>query len=396
MLMRNQLKVWALIFATLVLFLYVFNGILLPFILGGALAYALDPVADWLEKIGMSRVWATATILLLSVIGFVVFIVLLVPLLIEQVVGLAERLPSYVDRLRELSSKIVPQLTERIGAERTAELQAQFSDLMSKSAGLIDNLARSLLASSLTILNIASLFVVTPVVAFYLLLDWDRMVARIDQLLPLDHADTIREVARDIGIAISGFVRGQGTVILILGVFYATALSLIGLNHGVAIGVMAAILGLVPYVGVTVGFVVALGVAFVQFWPEWGIIVGVGGIFVFGQLVEGNVLQPKLVGGSIGVHPVWLMFSLFAFGSLFGFVGLLLALPLAAVIGVLVKFAVAKYLGSSLYAGAGKPKSKSTGKPKGKPRAKPAAKLAVKPSAKLAPKWKPAARAKEK
>lgn len=374
MTMQTQLKVWAAIFAVTVLFLYVFNNILLPFILGGALAYALDPVADWLEKIGMSRVWATASILLLAIISFVVFIVLFVPLLVDQVIGLAERTPVYAEQLKGMSEKVVPQLTEWIGAERTAELEAQFSELMSKSAGLIDDVARSVLASSLTILNIASLFVVTPVVAFYLLLDWDRMVAQINQLLPVDHAEEIRQVARDIGVAIAGFVRGQGTVILILGVFYAVSLSLIGLNHGLAIGVLAAFLGLVPYVGVTIGFVVALGVAFVQFWPEWGYIVGIAGIFIFGQLVEGNILQPKLLGGSIGVHPVWLMFSLFAFGSLFGFVGLLLAVPLAAIIGVLVRFAVGKYLKSPLYAGAGievaKVKPKAVRKPATRRKAK--------------------------
>lgn len=368
--MQKQVVIWTLILAGLVLFLYLFNGILLPFVLGAALAYALDPLADWLEKLKFSRVWATVTILIFASAGFIVFVAIFVPVLVEQLVGLAERMPSYIKQLEVLAQKILPELSARLGVERTAELQAQISGLLSQSAGLLDDLLRSVLASSLTILNIFSILLITPVVAFYLLLDWDRMIARIDGLLPLAYAATIRQVVADMGIAVGGFVRGQGTVMLILGGFYAIALSLLGLNFGIAIGVTAGLFSFIPYVGVAVGFTLSVGVALVQFWPEWPWVAATAGVFLFGQFVEGNILQPKLVGGSIGVHPVWLMFALFAFGSLFGFVGLLLAVPLAAVIGVLARFSIQKYLESTLYSGTPKPPAKPKRSSAVKPRRK--------------------------
>jgi predicted PurR-regulated permease PerM len=192
---------------------------------------------------------------------------------------------------------------------------------------------------------------VTPVVAFYLLVDWDRMVRTVDGWLPPRNRDTIRRLAREIDLAMAGFVRGQSLVCLILGTFYAVALMLIGLNFGPLIGIISGLLTFIPYVGSLTGFVLSVGVALVQFWPDWTMILATVAIFVFGQFVEGNFLSPKLVGASVGLHPVWLMFALLAFGSLFGFVGLLLAVPLAAAAGVLARFALQRYLESPLYHG---------------------------------------------
>jgi predicted PurR-regulated permease PerM len=177
------------------------------------------------------------------------------------------------------------------------------------------------------------------------------MIQRFDALMPRDQVATVRMLAREIDRAMAGFVRGQGTVCLVLGVFYALSLSLIGLNFGFLIGCIAGVIGFIPFVGSIVGFVLSVGVALFQFWPDWPWIVGVAGIFAFGQFLEGNFLQPRLVGGSVGVHPVWLMFALFAFGALFGFVGLLLAVPATAAIGVLVRFAIGRYEHSNLYRG---------------------------------------------
>jgi predicted PurR-regulated permease PerM len=177
------------------------------------------------------------------------------------------------------------------------------------------------------------------------------MLGRIDMLLPREHAVTIRRLAHEIDTALAGFVRGQGAVCVILGVFYALALTLVGLNFGFLIGVVVGLISFIPFVGSIVGFVLSVGVALVQFWPEWIWILVVAGIFAAGQFLEGNILQPRLVGSSIGVHPVWLMFALFAFGSLFGFVGVLLAVPVTAAIGVLVRFMVEQYRKSALYKG---------------------------------------------
>jgi predicted PurR-regulated permease PerM len=169
--------------------------------------------------------------------------------------------------------------------------------------------------------------------------------------MPTRNRDTIRAIARDIDRAIAGFVRGQALVCLILGTFYAVSLALIGLNFGALIGMTAGILSFIPYVGSLTGLILSVGVAIVQFWPDWTMIAATLGIFIFGQFVEGNILSPKLVGESVGLHPVWLMFALVAFGALFGFVGLLLAVPLAAAIGVIARFALRQYLASPLYRG---------------------------------------------
>jgi predicted PurR-regulated permease PerM len=210
---------------------------------------------------------------------------------------------------------------------------------------------RSLWSGGQALVSIFSLIVVTPVVAFYLLFDWDRMVATIDSWVPLPHRETVRSLGREINVAIAGFVRGQTAVCLILGSMYAVGLSLVGLSFGLLIGLISGIISFVPYVGSLTGFILALGIAIAQFWPAWGPILVVAAIFFAGQFIEGYVLSPKLVGESVGLHPVWLMFALFAFGYLFGFVGLLLAVPLAAAVGVLARFALRQYLASPLYTG---------------------------------------------
>jgi predicted PurR-regulated permease PerM len=193
--------------------------------------------------------------------------------------------------------------------------------------------------------------VVTPVVAFYLIYDWKRMIGALDTWIPRPHYDTVRALARDVDDAIAGFVRGQSGVCLILGSFYAMALTLVGLNFGFLIGLVSGLISFIPYVGSLTGLVIGATVAIAQFWPDYASILIVIAIFLLGQFLEGYVLAPKLVGESVGLHPVWLMFALFAFGYLFGFVGLLVAVPLAAAVGVLSRFALRQYLSSPLYTG---------------------------------------------
>ncbi len=209
-------------------------------------------------------------------------------------------------------------------------------------------------ASVSGLFNIIVLFLIVPVVSVYLLIDWDRMIANIDSLLPREHAPTIRGLARQIDDTLASFVRGQGLVCLILGIYYATALALVGLQFGLIIGAIAGFLTFIPYVGALVGGVLAIGLALFQFWGDWLWILAVWAIFQSGQFVEGNFLTPKLVGDSVGLHPVWLLFALSAFGSLFGFVGLLVAVPLAAAIGVITRFLTARYRDSALYRGTGR------------------------------------------
>ena len=349
--LRVQAAFWIGALLFLLLFLWIFSGILLPFIMGMALAYLLDPLADRLERAGLSRFWATITILLLTILIITLAALIVVPVLIAQLSGFLERLPDYVVQLQQLLNRFLrTELGQYFGAQQ--EGGSGVEQVVAQGAAWVATFLGSVWAGGRALINTISLIVVTPVVAFYLLYDWDRMLKRIDALLPRQHADTIRRLGDDIDAAMAGFIRGQGAVCLILGVFYALSLSLVGLNFGFLIGSLAGLISFIPFVGSIVGFVLSVGVAIVQFWPDWPWILVVAAIFVVGQFIEGNILQPRLVGSSIGVHPVWLMFALFAFGSLFGFVGVLLAVPVTAAIGVLVRFAVERYRRSALYQGA--------------------------------------------
>ncbi|TFF21961.1 AI-2E family transporter [Jiella endophytica] len=350
-LIRRQVLFWSITASVAVLLLWLFSGILLPFVLGMMIAYFLDPVADWLERNGVSRLWATILILVLFLMIFIGVIVLLVPVIVEQTAGIAGRIPDYVDRVQAIMSDIRSSSIGWLLPQGEANLKQDLGKLVSEGAGIITAFVASLWSSSLAVVNFVSLFVVTPVVAFYMLLDWDRMVARIDDCVPRQHVTTIRRLARDIDRSVAGFLRGQGSLCLILGTFYGVALSAVGLNFGLLIGLFAGLVSFIPYIGSISGLVLSVGVALVQFWPDWPWIVAVGAIFFVGQFLEGNILQPKLVGASVGLHPVWLMFALLAFGAMFGFVGLLIAVPSAAAVGVLVRFALSQYLQSEMYFG---------------------------------------------
>ncbi|OQM73240.1 AI-2E family transporter [Manganibacter manganicus] len=335
----------------LALFLYIFSDILLPFVAGMVLAYFLDPVADRLQRLGLSRVMATVVILIAFIVILVLAFVILVPVLATQLADFVGKLPEYLTRLQTLITSFDPKwLESRFGVDASS-LRDGLNSLLTSGFSFLTTVFTSIWTSGVALVSVVSLFVVTPVVAFYMLLDWDRMVATVDSWVPRDNVETVRALATDINTATAGFVRGQGTLCLILGSMYAIGLTLTGLNFGILIGLFAGLISFIPYVGSLTGLVLAVGVAFVQFWPDWMMVVAVAAVFFIGQFIEGNILSPKLVGKSVGLHPVWLMFALFAFGALFGFVGLLIAVPAAAAIAVLVRFAIARYLESPLYRG---------------------------------------------
>ncbi|MEZ5781845.1 MAG: AI-2E family transporter [Rhizobiaceae bacterium] len=349
--LRHQLRFWAIAAVAFGLFIFVFSNVLLPFVAGMALAYFLDPVADRLERLGLSRLSATVIILIGFVTVFLIALMIVVPVLASQLSDFAANVPDYLSRLQQLITSFDPGWLERRFGVDANDLKEGMNSLLSSGAGFITTLFQSLWSSGVALFSFAGLFVVTPVVAFYMLLDWDRMVSEVDGWIPRDHVDKVRQIATDINAAIAGFVRGQGTLCLILGIIYAVGLTLVGLNFGILIGLFAGLISFIPYVGSMVGLVLSLGVAFVQFWPDWPWVAAVAGVFFFGQFLEGNILQPRLVGKSVGLHPVWLMFALVAFGALFGFVGLLIAVPAAAAIGVIVRFVLSRYLQSPLYKG---------------------------------------------
>jgi predicted PurR-regulated permease PerM len=356
--LQRQLGFWAAALLALIAVLWLLSDILLPFIAGLVLAYFLDPVADALEKLGLPRLAATLVMLLLSILAIALVLLLLLPILGEQIANFAKNLPGYITALVGLFNEAAPDWLKQLVAKSEATSSDRVSDLAGRLAVWTGALLASIWSGGLALVNLLSLLVVTPIVAFYMLNDWDRMIAKVDSWLPRHHASTIRDLARQIDQAMAGFIRGQGTVCLALGIFYAVGLSIAGLNFGLLIGIAAGLLSFIPFVGTIIGGVTAIGMALVQFWPNWVSIAIVLAIFVAGQFIEGNFLSPKLVGNRVGLHPVWLMFALFAFGYIFGFVGLLLAVPLAAATGVLIRFALSQYLTSPLYLGAPQPQER--------------------------------------
>ena len=341
---------WGAVALVLALVLWLLGAAIMPFVLGMAIAYLLDPVVDRLERAGVSRVLAVVLITGLAVLALATALVWLVPLLIRQGTQLVETTPAMIDRLQAVVQSRYPHLFPDGGFVDNALQQARTT--VASSMGTI---VGTVMGSINGVIGFVMVLVIAPVVAFYMLLDWDRMVRRIDALLPRPHLDTLRGLARQIDDSISGFVRGQAVVILILAVFYSVGLALAGLPFGIVIGVSAASLSFIPYVGTLVGGVISIGVALFTFWGEPERIIAVAGIFVAGQMLEGNYLQPKIVGGHVGLHPVWLMLALSVFGTLFGFVGLLVAVPLGAAVGVIVRYSVDRYKVSPLYTGAEAP-----------------------------------------
>jgi predicted PurR-regulated permease PerM len=349
--LTRQVVFWSVALAALLLFVFVFGDILLPFVAGMALAYALDPIADRLERLGLNRLGATLAILVLMVVFVALILILLAPVLIRQLAEFVEGIPGYVEKLQSLlSSALHSRITDYLGID-LSDIGSSLAGMTGEAAGWLATLVSSLWSGGRAVLNILSLIVITPIVAFYLLYDWDRLVDRVDSLLPRDHVDEIREIARDVDAAIAAFVRGQGLVSLIMAAFYSTGLVLVGLNFGFLIGLVAGLLGFIPFVGALIGFIVSLGVALVQFWPDWIMIAATLSVFVVGQMLENYLLQPRLIGQNVGLHPVWVMFALLAFGYLFGFVGVLLAIPAAAAVGVLVRYGLKRYRESPIYRG---------------------------------------------
>jgi predicted PurR-regulated permease PerM len=349
-LFERQMRFWIAALVILIVALWLLSEILLPFIVGLAIAYLLTPVADRMERAGVNRLAASLLLITLVVLAFVWVILLVAPLLGGQLASFIDNVPGYITRLQTLvSDPSRPWLQKIVGESFNTD--KSISDLVTQGVSWVTTFLRSLWSGGRALVSLFSLIVVAPVVAFYLIYDWHRMIRKVDGWIPLKNRATVRQLAREIDAAISGFVRGQTAVCLILGSFYAIALTIAGLNFGLLIGLVSGLITFIPYVGSMTGLVLSLAVAVAQFWPEWTSIITVLAIFLVGQFIEGNVLSPKLVGESVGLHPVWLIFALLAFGYLFGFVGLLVAVPLAATIGVLARFALKQYLASPLYTG---------------------------------------------
>ena len=343
MIRLNSTLFWLLVAIIMASSFYFLRTILLPFVIGIAVAYFLDPVVDKLEERKWNRSLATLFTLFvfLALVIFLVF--LLVPVLTNQIKNFAQFLPIVKDKLQLIIDAVAGILNNKVDAK---VLDVPASGLIKWSTKMLGGV----IDGGAAIADLLSLFLITPLVAFYLLRDWDLIVEKVYDWFPIRHKDTLQEQLNEIDKKLAAFVRGQGTVCLILASYYAITLTMTGLEFGVVIGVFAGLISFVPFVGAIFGGLLSIGLAYLQF-EAWTNIVIIAGIFMLGQILEGYILTPKFIGEAVGLHPVWVIFSLLAGGALFGFLGVLLALPMAAIVGVLFRFCIDHYKNSSFYNG---------------------------------------------
>jgi predicted PurR-regulated permease PerM len=348
---RPHLWFWVGVFILLMAGLVVFRDILLPFISGIVIAYFINPLVDRLEARGINRGIAAILIVGLALVAFGLALVLIAPMFAAQAKQLAVTLPGEAERLRgaiELGLK--EKLGPRYPGIETA-IAKGLSDLQASWSGMVGQILSTVLTRGMALVNVLSVLLITPLVVFYLVVDWHAMLKTVENWLPRDHKATIIALARDIDAAVSAFIRGQGTICLLLGAFYAVGLSLVGLRYGLIVGLGTGLLAFVPVAGWALGLIVALGLALAQFGLDPVPLAMVAAVLCIGMALDTAFLSPRLVGEEVGLHPVWLIFSLFAFSYLLGFVGTLIAVPLAAAVVVIVRHALKLYMQSEVYLG---------------------------------------------
>jgi predicted PurR-regulated permease PerM len=348
---ERRVLFWLLALLSVVLALLLLKDVLLPFLVGMVIAYALNPIAERMVRFGIGRTWASALVVAALLVVFGLAMVLLVPLLANQVQQLIASAPAEFERIK---AGLEGFARARLGAY-FPDVKANIDSAISSSnwSNIAAGVAKSVWAQGLALVNFMSLLLITPLVVFYLLVDWHPMLEKLNGWLPRDHQTTIRRISTDINEAIAAFIRGQGLVCVALGGIYAVGLSAIGLKYGLLIGIGTGIASFVPFVGWALGLIVAVVLAALQFGPEPMVFAKVAAVFMAGMAIDTAVLSPKFVGEKIGLHPVWLMVALFVFSYLFGTVGVLVAVPVAAAVGVLVRFGLEVYLDSSIYKGNG-------------------------------------------
>ena len=330
------------------LLFYALGPILTPFMAAAILAYICDPLADRLEAKGTPRALATALVLLLLIAIFVVLLLIMIPLFQKEFALLTQRLPSYITAANE---KLIPWLNTKLGLK----LELDFSSMresvttyLQDAQGLAGKVFSSLRIGGLAVIGFFVNLLLIPIVLFYLLRDWDKLVEKIDHLIPRRWHAKVTEIAKEIDAVLSEFLRGQISVMLLMSVFYVSGLWFAGLEFALPVGIITGMLVFVPYVGMIIGLLLATLAALMQF-QEWSSIIWVWAVFGIGQLLEGMVVTPWLVGDRIGLHPVMVIFALLAFGQIFGFFGVLLALPVSAALLVTLRHVRQNYLNSKIY-----------------------------------------------
>ena len=344
----RQLKFWLGSVTVLGLKLWIFSPILLPFVLGAVIAYLLNPVVNALGQFKISRVLST----LLILGGFFAFVLtglgILFPIVSAEIMRLLKSTPDYLNQLWAMTEPYRASLEKHIGDEEIEQLRSNLEASSGKLLSLSQDFLGGLVSSGNALLGFMSVLVITPVVAFYMMIEWPRITKWIDSFIPKHHYTSVRNLLDEINEKLSGFIRGQFLVAFVLGVFYATAMKIAGLNFGLVIGITAGLLSIIPMVGSTIGLLAGVTVAYFQTY-EFTYVATIAAIFLAGQIFEGYVLTPKLVGDRVGLHPLWILFALMAGGALFGFVGVLIAVPVAAVVSVLAAFVLKQYKQSVYY-----------------------------------------------
>jgi len=333
-----------IVLSVILALVYVTSGIMLPFLFGFAVAYFLDPVADRVEEFGAPR--GIAAILVISVffLGFAGLLLGMWPILSSQIGLLVDAFPGALASARTLVEGLMQDLSDNVDPEIGSKIESAAADAAATLLVQLERLLAEILTSGLALFNLISLMLVSPVVAFYLLRDWDDIVARVDGWLPNSWGGEIRREMREIDSVLAGFVRGQITVCVIMGVLYGFGWWLVGLDFALLLGLLAGVMAFIPFVGVFVALALALLVALGQWGFDPTQIALVFAVFGVVQLLEGMVLTPNLVGDSVGLHPVWVLFAVFAGGEILGFVGVLIAVPAAAALAVVARYALKRYL----------------------------------------------------
>ena len=343
---KKQTIFWIVITCILFLAIYTLSPVLMPFVAGMILAYLLDPLVDRVEKIGIRRSLSTFFVLTIFFVCSVGSSLLLLPVILNQLSNLTSFLPTLISNLEPFIRQARSLVDNAIKADNNNQLPLPVADILNWAGGFLTEI----ISSSLAFANLLSLIIITPIVAFYLLRDWDLIIKKVKSWMPIAQKVRIVEQVSKVDRSLSALVRGQGTVCLILALYYSVSLTAVGLQFGILIGIFSGIVSFIPFVGAILGAIFSIGFSIIQF-DTYTPIFFVAGIFLVGQVVEGNFLTPKLIGEAVGLHPVWVIFALLTGATLFGFLGVLLALPIAVVVAVLIRFSLSSYLESEIYSG---------------------------------------------
>jgi predicted PurR-regulated permease PerM len=346
---RNHAVFWALALAALLAVSWLFRDVLLPFALGIAIAYLLNPLVNRAGKLGMPRAVSVSAILFLFILLVSLILWLILPPLYSEAIQLANAAPGTIEALWQQLQPRMEGLQQQVN---NSNLQENLGQALRNNISNILNFGGNLLAAlqsgGRAVVELLSFFLLTPLIAFMVMLEWPGITQWIDQQIPRHYYEQIRDLLNQIDGKIAGFVRGQLLVALALALVYAIALTIAGLQFGFLIGAAAGLLSIIPLFGSTVGLLASVAVAWFQA-ESIGYVAVIAGIFIVGQVLEGNVITPRLIGKSVGLHPLWILFAILAGSSLMGILGMLLAVPVAASIGVLLSFALQQYRDSSYY-----------------------------------------------